>query len=416
MKKRIVLVVASVIIVLLVAAVFGWQNMTASAATANRVQTVAVQRGALVATVNAAGNVSAPQAVALTFQTTGRVAAVNVQVGDTVKQGQVLLTLETADLDLAVRTAQANLDSAQANLDSAKAKNAANPQQALAAKAAVDKADAAARQAQAAYDRIGGASNPSISMTSQALTLQQATDDYNSALANFKVTTASIDDTALRTAQAQLDAAHVAFEQAQNNLAKTKLVAPFDGVVATVNYSAGDTVGTNAAVNIVNLSNLQIQVTVAEVDLPKIKIGESAQVTLDALPGKTYTGQVTKLSPVGTITQGVVNYPVTVAIMNADGAVVPGMTANLAVTVDQRDNVLLLPLRAIRTTGTQKAVTVLFKGQAIQTSVNTGLSNDQSVEITSGLQEGDLVEVNQTQTRTGTIPGGGGNFLIGGGR
>ena len=106
-----------------------------------------------------------------------------------------------------------------------------------------------------------------------------------------------------------------------------------------------------------------------------------------------------KIDPVGTITQGVVNYPVIVALDNSDSAIVPGMTANLAVTVDQRDNVLIVPVRAVHTQGNQKVVTVSYKGQTIQVPVTTGLANDQDIEITGGLKEGDMIVLPQTQTQ-----------------
>ncbi len=418
MKRSGIIIGGAVVIVLALAALFGWENMSANAAAANNhLQTATVQRGTLVATVNAAGNVSAPESAALNFQTSGRVAQVNVQVGDTVKQGQVLMTLDTSDLQLALQSAQANLANAQANLDSAKSKDSTNFQQIAAAKATLDKSAAALQQAQAAYDRIGGASNPSIGMTQQSVALQQASDDYKSALANYNITVAGINDTALRAAQAQVDSAQIAVEQAQSNIDKAKIVAPFDGVVSALNVNVGDMAGSssggasggasNPPVTVTNLSNLEVQVTVAEVDFPKIKVGETAQLTLDALPGKTYNAKVVKVDPVGTITQGVVNYPVTVQITDADTSIDPGMTANLNVVVDQRTNVLMIPARAVRTQGTQKIVTVLYKGQTIQDPVTTGLTNDQNVEITSGLQEGDVVVLNQTQTQTSGARGGG---------
>jgi macrolide-specific efflux system membrane fusion protein len=105
---------------------------------------------------------------------------------------------------------------------------------------------------------------------------------------------------------------------------------------------------------------------------------------------------------------------VTLEITNSDGSIKPSMTANLTLEVERRDNVLLIPTRAIRTQGTQKTVTVVYKGQNIPTQVNVGLTNDQSAEITRGLQEGDVVVINTTQTRqTGGMPGGGGMPFLG---
>ncbi len=462
MKKNWLITTGAVIIVLTIVGVLGWRQMSASAAnTTVRAQTSTVQRGTLVATVATSGNVSAPEEAAMAFQSSGKVAKVAVQIGDNVKKGQVLMQLDTTDLQLALKTAQAslvsaqanfdsnqisgqesfktaqnNLASAQANYDSAFAKNSTNNDQLLAAKAALDKASVALQSAQQAYNAI--AWRPDIGMTSQASALQSAYSDYNTAQANYKITVAGINDTALRsaqasldnaktaldqaqknidtstrTAQANLDSAKVAVDVAQRNLDKASIYAPFDGVVSAVNFSAGDTAGSGTAVSIVDLVNLQVKVLVAEVDMAKINVGETAEMTLDALPGKTYTAKVIAISPVGTVTQGVVNYPVTVAVNNADGAVKPGMTANLAVEVDRRDNVLLLPTRAVRTQGTQKIVTVEYKGQSIQVPVGTGLSNDTQVEITNGLQEGDVVLLNQTTTTQ--RGGGGGAFFIGGG-
>ncbi len=462
MKKNWLIITGAVIIVLAIVGALGWRQMNASAAnTTVRAQTTTVQRGTLVATVSTAGNVSAPEEAAMAFQSSGRVAKVAVQIGDKVKKDQLLMQLDTTDLQLALKTAQANLVSAQANFDSnqtstqqalktaqnnlvsaqasydaALAKNSTNKDQILAAKSALDKAGVALQSAQAAYNAV--AWRPDIGMTTQASALQSASSDYNTALANYNITVAGINDTALRsaqasldnaktaldqaqknvdtsarTAQASLDSAKVAVDVAQRNLDKASIYAPFDGVVSVVNFSQGDSAGTGTAVSIVDLSNLQVKVLVAEVDMAKITVGQTADMTLDALQGKTYSAKVIAISPVGTVTQGVVNYPITVAVNNADGAVKPGMTANLAVEVDRRDNVLLLPTRAVRTQGNQKIVTVEYKGQNIQVPVGTGLTNDTQVEITNGLQEGDVVLLNQTTTTQ--RGGGGGAFFFGGG-
>jgi len=409
MKANSRIIIGVVLLVLAIAGYFGWQRLTTSAATSSTtIQTATVTRGSLVATVSAAGNVSAPEDAVLAFQTSGRVTQVNVQVGDAVKKGQVLMQLDTTDLEASLKTAQVNLASTQASYDSTKLKNDQNPNQLLVAKVALDKATLALQKAQAEYNAIAWRGD--VGMTTQAQTLQSASIDYQSALANYQISAANINDTALKQAQAQLDNAKLSVEQAQRNLDKTKLVAPFDGVVAAVNFSVGDTASGNA-VTIVDLSKLQVRVTVAEVDIAKIKVGQTAQMTMDALSGKTYNAQVMSINPVATVTQGVVNYPVTVEILNNDGSIKPGMTSNLTITVERRDNVLLVPLRAVRAQGNQRTVTVLHQGQNISLSVTTGLSNDQSVEITSaGLQEGDRVVINQTTTRTTT--GGGGGFAV----
>lgn len=463
MKRKILIIGGVVVVLLIVGGVILWQNLDARASASSvSPQTATVQRGSLVATINVAGNVSAPATVALGFQQSGSVAKVNVNVSNAVKKGQALMELDTTDLNLALKTAKANLasaqasydqtkadlqfalrnaqaslDSSKADLDAARAKNDQNPNSLIVAEATLDKATVALQKAQADYNTIAWRGD--VGMTSQAVTLQQATDDYKSALANYNITAATINDSALKqaqaqydsaqvaleqaqknldtkliSAQAQLDNAQVAVEQAQRNLDKAKISAPFDGIVSAVNYSVGDSAGSGTAVSVVNLATLQIKVTVAEVDLPKMKVGNTAQVTLDALGGETYNAKVVSIGPTGTVTQGVVNYPVILALTDADSAIKPGMTANLTVEVERRDNVLLIPTRAIRTQGNQKTVTVMYQGQSISTPVSIGLSNDQFVEIPSGLREGDVVVLSQTQTRTANIPGVGGIPFIGG--
>lgn len=411
MKRKGLVISLLVVVVLVAAGYWGWQKYTAGTAkTTVAMQTATVTRGSLVATVSAAGNVSAPATIDLAFPSSARVTQVSVQVGDVVKKGQVLMQVDTTDLESSLRTAQLSLADAQASYDSAKISYDQNPNELVVAKAALDKATVTLQQAQADYDTV--AWRPDVGMTTQAATLQSATSDYMSALATYKMTISSINDIALKQAQIKLDEAKLAVDDAQRNLDNETLVAPFDGIVSAVNYGVDDT-ASGTAVTVVDLSQLRVEVTVSEVDIAKIKVGETAEMTMDALTDKTYNAKVISISPVGTVTSGVVNYTVALEITNSDEQIKPGMTATLAIEVDRRDNVLLVPTRAVRTQGTQKIVTVLSNGEPVSTKVTIGLSNESSVEVTSGLQEGDVVALNQTTTTTTNVAGGGGLGILG---
>ncbi|MEW5718886.1 MAG: efflux RND transporter periplasmic adaptor subunit [Chloroflexota bacterium] len=468
MKRKTILSGLIIIFALIAGGIYFWQSQQAKTTATASVQTTTVKRGSLAATVSAAGNVSAPNSVAAAFESStlevsARVAKVNVKVGDTVKKGDVLMEVDTTNLNLALKTAQSNLASAQvsydqtkndlnfalrtaqASFDSAKtalaaaqANNAQNPNNLVVAKANLDTATITMQKAQADYDTIAWRGD--VGMTTQAATLQTATIAYQSALASYKIAAAKINDSDLKSAQATYTNAQVALEQAQKNLEtklataqatldnaklnveqaqraldNAKLVAPYDGVVSAVNYGIGDNAN-GTAVTIVDLSLLQVKVTVAEVDIAKIKIGQTATMTLDALTGKTYNAKVIAVSPVGSVTSGVVNYTVTLEITNSDGSIKPSMTANLTLEVERRDNVLLIPTRAVTTKGNQKVVTVKQKDQTVTKVVTVGLSNDSFVEIVDGLQGGDVVIVNTTTTKS-TNTGGGGMGIpgIGGG-
>jgi multidrug efflux pump subunit AcrA (membrane-fusion protein) len=121
---------------------------------------------------------------------------------------------------------------------------------------------------------------------------------------------------------------------------------------------------------------------------------------------------------VGTSDQGVVNYPVTVQITNQDEKVKPGMTAAVSITTAQHKDVLIVPNQAIRVSGGQRTVTVLFEGQQIPVPVTVGLTNETESEVSSSqLKEGDEVVINSSAagTTTGNAPGGGGSFRFFGG-
>jgi RND family efflux transporter MFP subunit len=224
-----------------------------------------------------------------------------------------------------------------------------------------------------------------------------------------------------------VDSAQVGLDQAKSKLDQAKIIAPFNGTVAAVNYVVGQLApagSSTAVITLVNLDNLQTQLTLSEVDIAKVKPDQTVDLSIDALGGRSFPGKIISISPIGTVTQGVVNYLVTVALTQPDASIKPGMTASATITVDRRDNVLLVPNRAIRTQGNQRTITVLFEGKDIPVTVTIGLNNDQNSEITSAtgpngqpitLQDGDTVLLNTTTTGGLRILGGGG-IPFGGGR
>ncbi len=206
--------------------------------------------------------------------------------------------------------------------------------------------------------------------------------------------------------------------------------APFAGTVTNVISSVGDEVSSANASSVTtstpsfridDLTHLLIDVQVTEIDINKVKLGETANLTLDAVPNVTYNGVVTKVGTVGTIISSVVNYDVTVELTNPDSNVKTGMTAAVNIITQQIDNILLVPNRAIRTTNGRSQIYLLQNGQAVPVNIVVGSSNDTQSEIRSGnVKEGDLVILNPPSAAGGfggpgiRIPGGGGGFGPGG--
>ncbi len=274
--------------------------------------------------------------------------------------------IATADGELAV--AQANLDKAQADWDSLK--NGATS-------SAVALAEANLADAKREYERV-----------------KDGPTDDDIAAAQF----------AVDAAQATIDFA--------------KLLAPISGTITEVDVNTGDLVNAgDAAFRIDDLGSIYIDLSISEVDLASLSVGQQASVEFDAIADKVYTGEVTEIGIVGTNSQGVVNYPVTVRITDSDANIRPGMTASVSIITAQHDNVLLVPKASVRTSNGQQTVTVLFNGQQISVPVTVVMTSNAMSEVTSEqLREGDEVVLNGTTastTTTNTQNGPGG--LMGGG-
>jgi HlyD family secretion protein len=237
----------------------------------------------------------------------------------------------------------------------------------------------------------------------------------------------SITSQNLAVQQAQTD-----LSNKQAALAKTKITSPIDGIIVTTYFKAGDTVAMGKpVVTVIDPTQMQTVVAVDELDIAKVKVGQAAKVTLDAFPNKTYDGTVTKIANIGTVSNGVTTYGTTVSISSTDPIKV-GMTSNVQIIINSKDNVLVVPTNAVQSSRGSKYV-ILSKGlvdpnartsynrnfgngaksststtnplkgktqaqidqivKANTVTVTTGISNQTSVEIVSGLNDGDTIVI-----------------------
>jgi HlyD family secretion protein len=190
------------------------------------------------------------------------------------------------------------------------------------------------------------------------------------------------------------------------NLAR--VTAPFGGIVTESYPLPGDLVGGGtAAFRVDDLSSLLVDVSVSEVDINSIAIGQPVTLTFDAILGREYNGVVVEVAQTGTITAGVVNFKVTVELTDADSSVKPGMTAAVNITVNELTDVLLVPNRAVRLSEGERVVYVLVDNLPVKKVIRLGSSSDIMSVLASGdVQEGDAVILNPPTEFFG--PGGGG--------
>lgn len=208
---------------------------------------------------------------------------------------------------------------------------------------------------------------------------------------------------ALATREAAMVRADIALKQAQRNLELATLTAPFAATVARIDMRVGEPAGQTASIAIADLRSFHVDVPIDELDVAQVRPGQPVRITLDALPDAEIGGSVTRIAPLATRSeQGTTSYAVTVAIDAGSGQVRPGMTAVVQIVTQQKDNALLAPRRAVQTEAGATFVLVPTDGPpdpqtgrpaSERRPVTLGLSNNEFIEITSGLQPGERILV-----------------------
>lgn len=339
--------------------------------------------------------------------------------------------------------AQAAYDSAVAFYNTVKA-GATAPERA-AAEASLVQAEANVQKAQAAYDAVKG--SPIIGMLPQSLELQSATNaliqaraNYDtllsrptpyelasakaqmlqaaSALAQLKARPAASelasanaqvaqaqaalaqlqalpDADAVAVAQAALDEAQLALEQTQAQLDDAILRAPFDGIIVSLNVTAGQYATPGSPVAIVDSAgSFLLDVSIDEVDVSELAEGQSAYLAFTALPGRVVTGTVDSIAPASTNIGGAQAYAVQIGFTPGDLTIRLGMTADVQIVVARAADALLVPSRAVtadREAGRYYVTRQLPSGLTAQAEVRIGLRDSSSVQILEGVEEGDIL-------------------------
>ena len=466
MRRALVIII--VLAVVVAASWFGYEQFgKAKAEAAPDYETVTVGRGDISSTVSATGSVLPEREANLNFQGAGTVAKVAVKAGDLVQAGQVLAELDTTDLELAIRQAEigqrqtegqlkqlmegpdaSDVAAAVAALDSAKVAytqvlKGSDKDQLAAARAQVEQARVALEQAQQAYDKIKD--QPNAGMFPQSQQLQVATINYDTAQANYRVTTRGANASQLAAAQAQIaqaqsaldrlkrgasaaqveiaqaavDQSQLAVEQAKRRLENARITAPWDGIVTAVNAVEGTLSGGlgGPAIQIADAGKFHLDVQVDELDVAGLAEGQTVTVEVDALPEQKLTGSLVSVAPAAAATPtGGVSYKVRIDIDPTDAPLRAGMSATATILASTRAGVLLVPNRAVqieRDSG-QTFVERLTDGVPQKVEVRLGLRTEQQSEVRDGLAESDQVIIRNRssleklqQTFQGG-PGGGG--------
>jgi len=330
MKHKLALALALLVVIGVVGGVFYYVKY--NSVPVSKDVTVAVGRGDVQATISATGTISAVNTVEISSRVTGLITELRVQENDAVKAGQVLLVLDDTTLKAQVTQYKAQLDN---------------------------------------YAIIYERSNRLTSAGGQSL--QQLDTDRT----NWKVAQSTYDN-------------YVA------QLQYYVITSPIDGMVIGKPTPAGQTVAQGISspqviMYVADMSQMQIKVLVDETDIGRVKLGQTVSFTVDTYPDKTFAGKVTTISRSATTSSNVVYYPVYVDVASSDGLLFPTMTARTTIHVGESKNVLVVPASAVKEEKGKKYVQVMVNGKTQNVTVETGLSDSENVEITSGLKAGDQV-------------------------
>jgi len=371
-------------------------------------QEVKVVRGDLIVSVSGSGNIVVSNKANLTFGSSGKIAKIYVEEGDEVDEGDILAKLDTDYLELALTQAQVALTGQEIAVSQAEIN-------VTKAEIALEKAEDAWLDTESAGNKVKRLkrsleweleNDPEDTEKIRAIQedLREAWDNF------FRVASDSTDAREVTAKEIEVELAkqsveqmkhslqqsQQALEQAQKDLSEATITAPFNGVVASVDADEGDSVSaTMTIINLIDLTSMELEVEVDEIDIAEVKLGQRAIIEVDALPALQLEGEVKSISTLSIEAGGLVLYEVTIGFDVPQGYNLKiGMSAIADIILDERNNVLLVPSRAISQDSQGKPVVKVMVDEEIEERpVVTGISDGFDTEIVDGLSEGDVVVI-----------------------
>jgi HlyD family secretion protein len=352
-----------------------------------------VEKGDLAKSVVATGKVTPIIKVEVKSKASGIVKKLLVDYGDHVSKGQLLAQLDKVEIEAQVEQSRAALEAAQANFKST---------QADFERAKVDAEGPDVPLLKRAYDRATGMAKDGVVSASA---LDDAEKNYEMSLNKQNVSKAQVTVLKAKIAQAEAQVAEdqANLKQLEEQLSYTDIVSPIDGIVLSRDVQMGDAVSSilvlgSSATLVMTLgdtSEVYVKGKVDESDIGKVYLGQPARIKVESFKDKTFTGKVTKISPMGVEKDNVTTFEVRVSIQNPGGELKAEMTANAEIILEEHKNVLQIPEGAIIYDKDKKASVEIpdpkGKEGKDKVAVNIGISNGAKTEVLSGLKEGDQV-------------------------
>lgn len=330
--------------------------------------TAPIKRATIVKSIEASGTINPVQTATVGSQVSGKITAVYVDFNSPVKKGQLLAEIDTSLFQASVDQQRANIQNARAQL--------------------------AKLQATLNYDELMYKRYKNL--LKKGYVSKAEADQWE---ATYKADLAGI-----KAQKAQIREAEASYKTAESNLRYTKIISPVDGVIISKDVEVGETVASSFQTPELfsvaqDLTKMQIETNVSEADIGNVHTGQEADYTIDGYPDETFKGHVNQVRLSSTTTSNVVTYTVVISVDNKDLKLKPGMTANVSIIVDKKENILTAINPALKFTplGTDikydtQGVWILKNNKPQRISVKTGISDEIKTEIISNeLKENDML-------------------------
>ncbi len=403
-NKLLYLLLSLTVIGIIAAIIFGKNNKESKG---TEVEMESVSTHDIIQTVTASGKIYPEEEVKISSDVSGEIIELYVKEGDIVQKGQLLARIKPESY-------QANVEQSQAQLDNTKAQYSTAQARIAQAKAIVLQAQAQYQNAQTAYERAQELYTKKIISKAD---FESADASYKTSKANLESAKADV-EAAKHTADAAsytIKSSNALIKEAKINLNKTTIYAPMSGIVSLLNVKKGEkVVGTlqmtgTEMMRIANFDNMEVRVDVSEGEITKVKLGDSADVEVDAYLDRKFLGIVTSVANTSkgassslAGTDQSTNFIVKIRIhknsyedilQETSKPFLPGMSATVDIKTKKKFGVLAVPIQAVTTkdtvyngsTHTKEILFVNTNGKAKLTEVKTGIQDDSYIEITSGL-------------------------------
>ncbi len=334
--------------------------------------------------VTATGDIGPVDTVSVRPEVSGRIAKLNVDIGDKAKKNDILFALDDSDLQIEKLSRKTEIEGAKLQIATQRIQ---------------------LEKSKLSFDRTK-------ELFGNKLVSQEA---FDNARLDMELTQNSLD-----ISKNRLEAAQTALQQVEDKLTKTIIRAPFDCTILTRPVSVGQAVSGSSGVNsgtevltVANLSDMIITAHVNQSDVTRLKVNQAVAVEVEAVPGLKLVGHVDRIAPQATIKNGIKGFSTRIILKNAEAQVRPGMTANLSIPLISADNVIAVPLAAVFTDQGERFVYVK-KGetQYERQPIQLGVADYDFAEVTKGLQGGEVVSLitppGETSAATQAFGGKGG--------